>query len=72
VRLLLELGVLARVAGDEEAFMREAGDALYDVERRVLAVLLAAPHGPSTIVECDLGAALLEGRHAWRGITELA
>jgi uncharacterized protein (TIGR02678 family) len=51
VRLLLELGVLARVAGDEEAFIREAGDALYDVERRVLAVLLAAPHGPSTIAE---------------------
>jgi uncharacterized protein (TIGR02678 family) len=49
VRLLLELGVLARVAGDEEAFVRDAGDALYDVQRRVLAVVLAAPHGPSTI-----------------------
>lgn len=58
VRLLLELGVLARVAGDEEAFMREAGDALYDVERRVLAVLLAAPHGPSTIAERDFEARL--------------
>jgi uncharacterized protein (TIGR02678 family) len=49
VRLLLELGVLARVAGDEETFVRDAGDALYDVQRRVLAVVLAAPHGPSTI-----------------------
>jgi uncharacterized protein (TIGR02678 family) len=49
VRLLLELGVLARVAGDEEAFIRDAGDALYDVQRRVLAGVLAAPHGPSTI-----------------------
>jgi uncharacterized protein (TIGR02678 family) len=53
VRLLLELGVLARVAGDEEAFVRDAGDALYDVERRVLAVVLAAPRGPSTIVAHD-------------------
>lgn len=49
VRLLLSLGVLARVAGDEDAFVRDAGDALYDVERRSLAVLLAARRGPSTI-----------------------
>ncbi|MFI4977791.1 MAG: TIGR02678 family protein [Solirubrobacterales bacterium] len=53
VRLLLELGVLARVAGDEEAFVRDAGDALYDVQRRVLAVVLAAPRGPSTIAAED-------------------
>ncbi len=49
VRLLLELGVLARVAGEEEAFIRNTGDALYDVQRRVLAGVLAAPRGPSTI-----------------------
>ncbi len=49
VRLLLDLGVLARVAGDEEAFVRADGDALYDVERRVLAALLATPRGPSTV-----------------------
>jgi uncharacterized protein (TIGR02678 family) len=49
VRLLLLLGVLARVAGDEEAFVRAAGDVLYDVQRRPLAMLLAAPRGPSTI-----------------------
>ena len=49
VRLLLSLGVLTRVAGDEESFVRDAGDALYDVQRRSLAVLLAAPRGPSTI-----------------------
>ena len=49
VRLLLSLGVLTRVAGDEEAFVRDAGDALYDVQRRPLALLLAAPRGPSTI-----------------------
>lgn len=49
VRLLLDLGVLTRVAGDEDAFLRDTGDVLYDVERRVLAALLAAPRGPSTI-----------------------
>jgi len=51
VRLLMSLGVLARVAGDEDAFVRDAGDALYDVQRRSLALLLAAPRGPSTIAE---------------------
>lgn len=54
-RSLLELGVLQRVAGDEEGFVRggsDSGDAmhdaLYDVHRRVLAGLLAAVRGPST------------------------
>lgn len=51
-RSLLELGVLQRVAGDEEGFVRSAGDssadALYDVHRRVLAGMLAAVRGPST------------------------
>ncbi|MEV1292524.1 TIGR02678 family protein [Pseudonocardia sp. NPDC049635] len=49
VRLLIELGALARVAGDEDAFVRSEGDALYDVDRRVLSTLLVAPRGPSTI-----------------------
>jgi uncharacterized protein (TIGR02678 family) len=49
VRLLLELGVLGRVAGDEDAYIRDAGDALYDVQRRVLAGVLAPSRGPSTI-----------------------
>lgn len=47
-RFLLELGVLHRVAGDEDAFVARDGDALYDVQRRVLAGLLAATRGPST------------------------
>lgn len=51
-RSLLELGVLQRVAGDEEGFVRSgdtgAADALYDVQRRVLAGMLAAVRGPST------------------------
>lgn len=49
VRLLLGLGVLSRVAGDEDSFIANTGDALYDVERRVLANLPAALRGPSTI-----------------------
>lgn len=53
VRLLLDLGVLARVAGDEDSFVREAGDALYDVDRRVLSAVLAPTRGPSTIDEPD-------------------
>jgi uncharacterized protein (TIGR02678 family) len=43
--------VLQRVAGDEESFVHRGGDqadALYDVQRRVLAGLLAAARGPST------------------------
>ena len=52
-RSLLELGVLQRVAGDEESFVRRidgnsTADALYDVQRRVLAGMLAAVRGPST------------------------
>lgn len=51
-RTLLDQGVLERVAGDEESFVHDIGwqqsDALYDVQRRLLAVLLAAVRGPST------------------------
>ncbi|MCZ9340202.1 TIGR02678 family protein, partial [Streptomyces sp. TRM76130] len=53
VRLLLRYGVLRRVAGDEDAYVSGAGDVLYDVERRVLAGLLAARHGPSMITATD-------------------
>lgn len=51
-KTLLEQGVLQRVAGDEENFVHESGwtqsDALYDVQRRLLAGVLAAARGPST------------------------
>ncbi|GLR45989.1 hypothetical protein GCM10007880_65070 [Mesorhizobium amorphae] len=50
-RSLLGLGVLHRVAGDEERFVQAGGeqaDALYDVQRRMLAGILAAVRGPST------------------------
>jgi len=50
-RTLLELGVLVRVAGDEDGFVQaggDAADALYDVGRRALSGMLAAVRGPST------------------------
>lgn len=47
-RYLLSLGVLQRVAGDEDAFVSQSGDALYDVQRRVLAGVMASSRGPST------------------------
>ena len=66
-RSLLELGVLQRVAGDEEGFVRGDGsdpgamhDALYDVHRRVLASLLAAVRGPSTWAADEAPVALAE------------
>lgn len=53
VRLLLDLGVLSKVAGEEDAFVRDTGDVLYDVERRVLATMLATRRGPSTMDSLD-------------------
>jgi uncharacterized protein (TIGR02678 family) len=50
-RTLLNLGILQRVAGDEEAFVHAGGDqadALYDVQRAALAGMLAVVRGPST------------------------
>src|SRR5271168_1516732 len=48
-RLLLKLGVLTRVAGDEEGYVNQSGDVLYDVHRRVLARLPAGTRGASLI-----------------------
>lgn len=48
-RYLLELGVLSRVAGDEEAWINRSGDTLYDVHRRVLAALPASTRGASQL-----------------------
>ncbi|MGW6480439.1 TIGR02678 family protein [Streptomyces sp. NPDC055059] len=60
VRVLLDLGVLRRVAGDEDAYVSGAGDVLYDVERRVLAGLLATRRGPSTVRATDAYERLVE------------
>jgi uncharacterized protein (TIGR02678 family) len=68
-RTLLDLGVLRRVAGEEEAFVQgfmqpgmasggEHADALYDIHRRALAGMLAAVRGPSTWAPQDAPAAI--------------
>jgi len=63
-RTLLALGVLQHVAGDEEAFVQAASavqaDALYDVQRRTLAGMLAAVRGPSTWLRAEAPASLDE------------
>ncbi|GAB3857592.1 hypothetical protein GCM10028801_16260 [Nocardioides maradonensis] len=46
IRLLLGYGVLVRVAGDEDSYVSSGGDALYDVDRRVLATMLSTELGP--------------------------
>jgi uncharacterized protein (TIGR02678 family) len=48
IKLLVRLGVLGRVSGEEEAYVKSGGDAvLYDIERRALSRLLAVSDGPS-------------------------
>ncbi|WP_207632113.1 TIGR02678 family protein [Occultella kanbiaonis] len=49
IRLLVRLGVLSRVAGDEDSYVQSGGDALYDVDRRILSRLLVVGHGPSIV-----------------------
>lgn len=56
IRLLVGFGVLTKVAGDEEAYAAGGGDALYDVDRRVLATMLSVQHGPA-LVEAAMGQA---------------
>jgi uncharacterized protein (TIGR02678 family) len=66
-RTLLEFGVLARIAGDEDAFVHAGGDqadALYDVQRRALAGVLAAVRGPSTFRPEDAPVTLEDRLHA--------
>jgi uncharacterized protein (TIGR02678 family) len=54
-RYLLGLGVLHRIAGEEEGYVQQSGDALYDVGRRALAALLACTRGPSMIAAAAHG-----------------
>lgn len=61
-RLLLELGVLTRVAGDEESFVTQVGDALYDIHRRVLAALPVSARGASLIAATETDSVSVEER----------
>lgn len=71
VRLLLALGVLVRVAGEEEQFLRRGleGDVLYDVDRRVLSALLVSARGPS-LVALNGADASLDLEERLRALTE--
>ncbi|MDR1186279.1 MAG: TIGR02678 family protein [Bifidobacteriaceae bacterium] len=56
IKLLLRLGAIVRVSGDEDAYVRSGGDAaLYDVERRVLARLLSAGQSPARVASGRAG-----------------
>lgn len=59
LRMLVALGVLRRVQGDEEGLLRDRNsDALYNVSRPVLAMLLANRRSPSLVTAADFAARL--------------
>lgn len=59
VRLLVELGALRRVAGDENDFVQDRGrDALYNVHFSVLGALLDVRVPPSLVQDADRMAAI--------------
>lgn len=54
IRLLIDLGVLIRIDGEEEQYVAAKGDVLYTIQRVALASLLNVSRGPSTIEQTDL------------------
>ena len=59
LRLLVSLGVLRRVQGDEEHLLRDRqSDVLYNVSRPVLSLILLAHRSPSLITATDFQARL--------------
>jgi len=58
IRLLIDLGVLVRVDGEEEQYVANKGDVLYTIQRVALTSLLNVSRGPSTIEDEDLHARL--------------
>lgn len=52
-RCLVGLQVIARVHGDEEAYLLAGGDCLYAIRRSILSRVLAARIGPSQIETAD-------------------
>ncbi len=54
LRLLVNLGVLRRIQGDEENLLRDReADTLYNVSRPILALLLATRRSPSQVAALD-------------------
>ena len=59
LRLLVTLGVLRRIQGDEEQLLRDhQSDVLYNVSRPVLSLMLATRRSPSLVVAADFEARL--------------
>lgn len=56
--LLQELGVLTRIDGDEQQYVQDRGDVLYNISRQALTAMLGARRGPSMIDANDLDARL--------------
>ena len=57
-RLLLQLCILVRVHGDEQQYLNDRGDVLYNVNRATLAAVLNVKRAPSTIDELEFDARL--------------
>ena len=49
VRLLIDFGVLQRIHGDEQQYLSQSGDVLYNINRPALAAMLNLQNSPSTI-----------------------
>ena len=63
IRLLLNLRILVQVQGDEDQYVAQRGDVLYNVQRAALSRMPAFHRGPSTIAAARLDnrvAALLD------------
>ncbi|WP_433522606.1 TIGR02678 family protein [Nocardia pseudovaccinii] len=70
VRLLLDLGVLDRVAGEEQSFIDHGGDVLYDVRRRITSALLTSVRGPSMVRANGFADRLAELTHEMPATTD--
>jgi uncharacterized protein (TIGR02678 family) len=62
VRLLMEVGVLQRLDGDEREFLNRSQciDVLYDINRAILAAMLNSPQSPSFVEKTVAGAKVPE------------
>ena len=59
IRFLLEAGVLRRIQGDEDHYLKDdRSDVLYTINRPVLTAMLSVRRGPSTIAATDFAECL--------------
>jgi uncharacterized protein (TIGR02678 family) len=55
VRVLMEYGILRRIDGDEQQFLNQSGDALYNIHRPLLAAMLNVRRAPSAVRASAIG-----------------